>query len=133
MCKLLALNRFADNQKNPTDTLCASGSFGVAIFDNSQNIQSLKFQQFGRSSAVTLTTSQFFLMLMNPVFPSTTIFHNNHVDIIYHNQSSLLPTKFLPLRVSQQFLLVFLRETVSQRMILPLTCHVIVWRIMQTQ
>ena len=86
MRKILALNKFVDTQKKLIDTLCASGSFGVAIFDNSQNIQSLKFQRFGRSSTVTLTTSRCFLMPMNPVFPSNTIFHNNQFHIIYHNQ-----------------------------------------------
>ena len=41
--RLRAPNKFADIQKKSTDTLCASGSFGVAIFDNSQNMKSLKF------------------------------------------------------------------------------------------
>ena len=58
MIKILALNIFADIQQKSTDTLCASGSFGIAIFDNSQNMQSFKFQRFGRSSTVTLATSR---------------------------------------------------------------------------
>ena len=49
-------------------------------------MQSLKFQRFVRSSTVTLTTYRCFLMSMNPLFPSTNIFHNNHVHTTYHNQ-----------------------------------------------
>ena len=84
--KLLTLNVFSDIQKKSTDTLCASGSFGVKIFDNSQNMQSLKFQRFGRSSAVTLTNYQCFGIPVNTFFPSTNISHKNHVHITYHNK-----------------------------------------------
>ncbi len=49
------------------ETLRASGDFGVAIFDNSQLIEQLKFQRNAKSSSVTLTTSRCFL---KPMFPT---------------------------------------------------------------
>ena len=42
-------------------TLKVSGDCGICVFDNSQMIKSLKFQQGGHSSDVSLVTSRLFL------------------------------------------------------------------------
>ena len=111
--------------------LRADGSFGVAIFDNFQNMQYLKFHRFGRSSTVTLTNSRCFLIPVNPVFPSTIIFNNHHVHITYHNQIIPSPHEMPAFESILTIYSNIFGRKISQKMILPLTCQVMVWRLMQ--
>ena len=73
-------------------TLKLSGSFGLAVFDNSMNIQELKFQRNKTSSEVSLTTSRFFLQ---PVVPSNLYsikYGTERAEITYLNQ--MVPSPF---------------------------------------
>ena len=76
------------------ETLKASGDFGVAIFDNSQLIEQLKFQRNAKSSSVTLTTSRCFLKPMLPTNMDDINFGDEKVPITYHNQIIPSPYNF---------------------------------------
>ena len=76
------------------ETLKASGDFGVAIFDNSQLIELLKFQRNAKSSSVTLTTSRCFLKPMLPTNMDDINFGDEKVPITYHNQIIPSPYNF---------------------------------------
>ena len=68
-------------------TLKDSGTFGVAIFDNSKIFQSVKFQRNSQSSTASLATARCFV---KPVIPSDIDripFPNQHSNISYIDQS----------------------------------------------
>ena len=78
------------------ENLKASGDFGIAIFDNSQLIEQLKFQRNAKSSlVVTLTTSRCFLKPMLPTNMGDINFGDEKVPIIYlTNQTIPSPYNF---------------------------------------
>ena len=72
-------------------TLQVSGDFGVCVFDNSQIIKSLKFQQGGHSSNVSLVTLQLCLKPMIPNLISLLRWPSEKVPLTYSKQHIPLP------------------------------------------
>ena len=67
-------------------TLQAFGDFGIRMFDHLQMIKSLKFQQGGHSSNVSLVMSQFCLKAMIPTLISLLQWPCEKVPLTYLKQ-----------------------------------------------
>ena len=79
-------------------TLRLSGSFGIAVFDNTQRIQQQKHQKFGKSSTMTLATSRIFLKPFTPAVFYSIQFPDDktRVEITYLKQIIPSPHGMLP-------------------------------------
>jgi hypothetical protein len=68
-------------------TLKDSGNFGVAIFDNSQIFQTVKFQRNSQSSTASLATARCFVKPIIPSDINMIPFPNQHSNITYIDQA----------------------------------------------
>ena len=81
--KLQATFGFEEVDALTKESLLVSGDFGIAIFDNSQFIQQLKYQRGGHSSLFTLCTSRCFVKVTIPPWYSDIKFPEEKVLIVY--------------------------------------------------
>ena len=72
---------------NTVATLKASDNCGICVFDNLQTIKSLKFQQGGHSSDVSLVTSRLFFKARIPNLLSLLQWPEQRVPLTYSKQN----------------------------------------------
>ena len=73
------------------ETLANIDAIGICIFDNSQMIQSLKFQRGGKSSEFSLVTSWLFLKAMIQILVLLFQWPQEKVPLTYVDQRIPLP------------------------------------------
>ena len=85
---------FKEVMEKSMQTLKISGSFGIAVYDNSQRFQIQKFQRNGVSSSATLTTCRLFIRPHLTDNFDLVAFPTSRVAITYVNQKIQSPRSF---------------------------------------
>ena len=86
LAKLKSRNSFHEIMRKTTTMLAAMDLLGICIFDHSQMICLLKFQQGEKSSKYALTTSRLFLDMMIPTLISLITWPKEWVPLTRINQ-----------------------------------------------